>query len=211
MMEEEELTMEYIEKRENVMEKALMFAILAHSGQVRKGNTKEPAIVHPIAVAEILRQYGADSNVIAAAYLHDVVEDTKYILEDIKRIFGQDIAHLVEVATEKYKNKPWEERKQTKIEDLKHRTLREKLVPIADKISNIEDMARMFKEKGFKDFSAFKRGEEKQEWYYRNVFNSLSLNEDKENPLLIRLETGINKAFGRTKQEYEMLIDDERN
>lgn len=202
--------MDFIEKRENIIEKALMFAVLAHSGQVRKGNKKEPAIVHPIAVAEILRQYGADENVISAAYLHDVVEDTKYTIEDIRRIFGEDIAHLVEVATEKDKSKSWEERKQAKIEDLKSRTLREKLIPIADKISNIEDMAKIFKEKGFKDFSAFKRGQQQQEWYYRNVFYSLRLNEKPQNPLLIRLENGINNAFGRTMKEYENSLEQER-
>lgn len=202
--------MDFIEKRENVIEKALMFAVLAHSGQVRKGNLSEPAIVHPIAVAEILRQYGADNNVIAAAYLHDVVEDTKYTLEDIKKVFGEDVAHLVEIATEKDKSKSWEERKQTKIDSIKTKTLREKLIPLADKINNIEDMGRSFKKKGFKDFSAFNRGEEKQEWYYRNMFNSLSLNEEKENPLLIRLEKGINNAFGRTMQEYKDSLDIER-
>ena len=73
---------------ENIIEKALMFAIIAHSSQVRKANPEEPAIVHPIAVAEILRCYGADKNVISAAYLHDVAEDTKYTLQDIKRKFG---------------------------------------------------------------------------------------------------------------------------
>lgn len=202
--------MDFIEKRENIIEKALMFAVLAHSGQVRKGNKLEPAIVHPIAVAEILRQYGADNNVIAASYLHDVVEDTKYTLEDIKKVFGEDIAHLVEIATEKDKSKSWEERKQTKIEDIKTKTLREKLIPIADKISNIEDMGRIFKEKGFKDFSAFNRGEEEQEWYYRNMFDSLSLNEEKENPLLIRLEKGINNVFGRTMQEYKDSLEQGR-
>lgn len=203
MVEEGILIMDLLEKRENVIEKALMFAILAHSGQVRKGNKSEPMIIHPISVAEILRQYGADANVIAASYLHDVPEDTKYTLEDIRRIFGEDIAHLVEVATEKDKSKPWEERKLAKIESMKEKTLREKLIPIADKISNIEDMNRIFIKKGFRDFSAFNRGEEKQEWYYRNIFNSLSLNEDLQNPLLIRLERGINSAFGRTMQEYK--------
>lgn len=196
---------------ENIIEKALMFAVLAHSGQVRKGNPSEPRIVHPIAVAEILREYGADNNVIAASYLHDVAEDTEYTLEDIRRVFGEDIAHLVEVAMEKDKSKSWEERKQTKIEEIKTKTLREKLIPIADKINNIEDMGRGFKKKGFKDFSAFNRGEEKQEWYYRNIFNSLSLNEDKENPLLIRLEQGINNTFGRTMQEYKDSLNVEED
>lgn len=191
----------------NIMEKALMFAIIAHSSQVRKGNPEEPAIVHPIAVAEILRCYGADKNIIAAAYLHDVAEDTKYTIEDIKRNFGEDIAHLVDIASELDKSKSWEERKQNKIDKMREKTLREKLVVIADKIANIEDMERVFKEKGYKDFSAFRRGEEKQEWYYRNMYRSLVTNEDKKNPLFIRLKNGIDNVFERTMEDY---FEDER-
>ena len=204
--------MDFIEKRENVIEKALMFATLAHSGQVRKGEPNIPAIVHPIQVAQILIEYGTDDNVIAAACLHDVVEDTKYTIEDIKRIFGEDIAHLVDIATEKDKSKSWEERKQEKIETIKEKQLREKLIPIADKISNIENLARIFNKKGFKDFSAFNRGEEKQEWYYRNMYESLTFNEDKQNPLFIRLEQGINNVFGRTMEDYKSsYIEDVEN
>ena len=187
---------------ENIIEKALMFAIIAHSAQVRKGKPEEPAIVHPIAVAEILRCYGADKNVIAASYLHDVPEDTKFTLEDIKKNFGEDIAHLVEVASELDKSKPWEERKQNKINKMREKVLRDKLIVIADKISNIEDMNRVFKEKGYKDFSAFNRGEEKQEWYYRNMYKSLVTNEDRQDPLFIRLQNGIENVFGRTMEDY---------
>lgn len=191
----------------NIIEKALMFAMLAHSSQVRKGNPEEPAIVHPIAVAEILRCYGADKNVIAASYLHDVTEDTKYTLEDIRKNFGEDIAHLVEVASEPDKGKPWEERKKHKIETTRKLSLREKLVPTADKINNIEDIYRKNKKLGYKDFSAFNRGEEKQEWYYRNIYKSLITNEDKQNPLFVRLEKGINNVFERTMEDY---FEDER-
>lgn len=187
---------------ENIIEKALMYAVIAHSGQVRKGKPTEPAIVHPLAVAEILRQYGADDNVIAGGYLHDVPEDTDRTLEDIKNVFGEDIEHLVDIASELDKSKSWEERKKHKIEKMKTKTLREKLIVIADKISNIEDLERIFKEKGKVDFSAFRRGKEQQEWYYRNMYESLANNEDRKNPLFTRLERGINSVFGRTMQEY---------
>ena len=179
----------------NVIEKALMFAMIAHSGQVRKAKPEEPAIVHPLAVVQILREYGADKNVTAGGALHDVPEDTKFTLEDIKRNFGEDIAHLVDIASELDKSKSWEERKQNKINKMKEKTLREKLVVVADKIANIEDLDRVFKEKGVKDFSAFKRCQEKQEWYYRNMYKSLITNEDKQNPLFVRLEKGINNVF----------------
>ena len=85
---------------------------------------------------------------------------------------------------------------------MREKTLRDKLVVIADKIANIEDLERVFKEKGYKDFSAFNRGEEKQEWYYRNMYKSLVTNEDKQDPLFIRLQNGINSVFGRTMEDY---------
>lgn len=197
-------------KIENVIEKALLFATLAHAGQIRKNEPDKPKIVHPIAVANILKEDGADNNLIAAALLHDVVEDTKYTLEDIERNFGKDIAHLVDIASEPDKNKSWEERKQHTVRNAKMLELREKKLLAADKINNIEDIARSFKQKGYKDFSAFNRGEDKQEWYYRSIYESLIFNEDKQNSLFLRLEQGINNTFGRTMQEYQDLTDVER-
>ena len=187
---------------ENVIEKALMYASLAHSGQTRKGEPDKPYIVHPIAVAQILMEYGADNNVIVAGYLHDVAEDTNFSINDIRKHFGNDIADLVECATEPDKSKSWEERKIHTINTIRELSLRKKLVIIADKINNAENLKRTFDKKGFKDFSNFKRGEEKQEWYYRNVYESLCANEDKDNILLKRLETAINDVFGRTMEEY---------
>ena len=187
---------------QNIIERALMFAAIAHSGQTRKGEPDKPYIVHPIAVAQILMEYGADNNVIAAGYLHDVVEDTNFSIKDIKKHFGDDIADLVECATEPDKSKSWEERKIHTIDTIRDLSLRKKLVIIADKINNAENLKRTFDKKGFKDFSNFKRGEEKQEWYYRNVYESLCVNEDKDNILLKRLETAINDVFGRTMEEY---------
>ena len=195
---------------QNLLEKALMFAAIAHSGQTRKGEPDKPYIVHPIAVAQILMEYGADNNVIAAGYLHDVAEDTNFSINDIRKHFGNDIADLVECATEPDKSKSWEERKIHTIDTIRDLSLRKKLVIIADKINNAENLKRTFDKKGFKDFSTFKRGEEKQEWYYRNVYKSLLENEDKENPLLKRLENGINNVFGRTMEEYDKSLDKEQ-
>lgn len=188
---------------ENQIEKAIIFAVLAHKGQIRKSEVEKPKIVHPLAVAQILMENGiADKNVISAAYLHDVVEDTKYELEDIEKHFGKDVANLVRVASEPDKTLSWEERKKHTIESMKDKHLREKLVVTADKINNIEDIGNKFEREGIKDFSAFKRGQEKQEWYYRNIYKSLINNEDKEYVLFKRLEKGINRVFERTMEQY---------
>ena len=197
-----------VQKNNNVIERALLFSTMAHMGQVRKNQPDKPYIIHPIGVAEILIQYGADNNVIAAGLLHDVVEESKYTLKDIKREFGEDVAHLVEVASEperkqsdEERNKNWEDRKQQKIDKTRKLNLREKLVLTADKIDNIENLLRDFKEKHNKDFSAFRIGKEKQEWYNRAMYYSLINEEDKENPLFKRLENGINTVFERTMEE----------
>ena len=84
----------------NIEEKAINFAIKAHYGQVRKSEKDKPMIIHPINIGQILKEYEFDSNVIAAGYLHDVVEDTKYEEKDILNKFGSDIASLVMGASE---------------------------------------------------------------------------------------------------------------
>ena len=77
-------------------EKALVFATAAHAavGQLRK-YTHEPYIVHPIEVAEIVRSVAGSDAQIAAALMHDVVEDTGVTLELVRKEFGDEVADLV--------------------------------------------------------------------------------------------------------------------
>lgn len=79
-----------------ILRSARIFATAAHAavGQVRK-YTNEPYIVHPIEVADIVRSVGGTTEMIAAAYLHDVVEDTSVDHTLLRRTFGADIAELV--------------------------------------------------------------------------------------------------------------------
>ena len=186
----------------NIKEKAKEFAIKAHKGQVRKNEKDKPMIMHPISVAELLEEYGYDDNVVAAGYLHDVVEDTKYTIEDIEKEFGKDIASLVMGASERDKSLSWEERKQHTIDETKILPLRNKLVICADKINNLEDMMIKFEKNGTRDFSAFKRGEKEQKWYYTNVYKSLIYNEDENLPIFKRLKNVLDIVFEGTEDEY---------
>lgn len=179
----------------DIKEKAKLFAVRAHMGQIRKGEPDKPMIIHPISVGELLESFGYDDNVIAAGYLHDVVEDTKYTIEDIEREFGSDIAFLVMCASEPDKSLAWEERKKHKIEKIKELSLRDKLVICADKINNLEDLFLKFEKTGARDFSAFRRGEEKQIWYYTGVYESLIAGEDKDLPIFVRLKDLLDKVF----------------
>jgi len=76
---------------------ALNLAKVAHAPQIRKSG--EPYIIHPILVAAITALVSSDESMIIAALLHDVVEDTAYVIEEIEDIFGEDVAHMVEGLT----------------------------------------------------------------------------------------------------------------
>ncbi len=76
---------------------AYEFAAKAHANQVRSSG--EPYITHPVAVSYILLELGMDTDTICAAMLHDVVEDTDTTLEEVKKLFGQDVAMLVDGVT----------------------------------------------------------------------------------------------------------------
>ena len=81
----------------NLVCRAFNFAYQLHEGQYRKSG--EPYIAHPIAVAELLRGLGGDSAMVAAGFLHDVVEDTDVTLEELEAIFGSEVSQLVEGVT----------------------------------------------------------------------------------------------------------------
>ena len=80
-----------------IVERAYKMAKAAHEGQFRKSG--EPYITHPLAVAEILVELGIGAKTIAAALLHDTVEDTEYTLDAVRRDFGDEIALLVDGVT----------------------------------------------------------------------------------------------------------------
>jgi len=185
----------------NIQELAKEFAITAHKGQVRKYDKEKPMIIHPINVANILKEYEFDEFVISAGFLHDVVEDTKYTIKDIEKKFGKDIASLVKGASEPDKSLSWEERKKHTIENIKTLDLRHKAIVCADKISNLEDLRIISEIKGEYDFTAFKRGFEHQKWYYTEIYNSLIQNEEKNLPMFIRLKELINHIFNNEKND----------
>ena len=79
------------------LEHAIDFATQAHEGQMRKSG--EPYIIHPLAVASTLIEWGMDIDSIIAGVLHDTVEDTNATLEEIESLFGRDVAFLVDGVT----------------------------------------------------------------------------------------------------------------
>jgi GTP pyrophosphokinase len=80
-----------------ILQRAYDVAEEHHRGQLRKSG--DPFITHPLAVATILAELGMDTTTLVAALLHDTVEDTGYSLEDVKRDFDAEVAHLVDGVT----------------------------------------------------------------------------------------------------------------
>jgi len=122
--------------------KALTFAAHKHRDQRRKDVESSPYINHPIALANILCNEGhvTDVNVICAALLHDTVEDTDTTPEELGREFGGEIRGMVmDVTDDKTLEKA--ARKQRQIEHAAHISDQAKLVKLADKTSNLRDMA----------------------------------------------------------------------
>lgn len=197
----------------DIKEKAKLFAINAHMGQVRKSEPDKPMIIHPISVGQLLESLGYDDNVVAAGYLHDVIEDTKYTSEDIEKEFGQDIACLVNSASEPDKSLSWEERKKHTIAQTKNLPLRNKAVICADKISNLEDLFLKFEKSGIRDFSPFKKGEEDQKWYYTSIYESLITNEDQNLPIFIKLKDILDKVFNKKEDLFlkDVIFNDNQD
>ncbi|HEX9444329.1 MAG TPA: HD domain-containing protein [Candidatus Binatia bacterium] len=147
---------------------AIEFAARAHSGQFRKG-TNIPYIVHPLGVAKILLEYGCAEAVVAAGMLHDTVEDTPVALDDIRRSFGDEVAALVEGASEPDKSDTWENRKRHTIEYLKTAPVDVLLIALADKLDNLRSMRADYERLGDAFWSRFNRPMESQRWYYRSL------------------------------------------
>lgn len=84
----------------HLVQKAKTFAAKEHDGQTLKNKAKEPFITHPEKVATIVEEVGGSVEEIAAAWLHDVVEDTKITIEQIRQEFGNSIADMVDGLTD---------------------------------------------------------------------------------------------------------------
>ena len=121
---------------------ALQFAAYKHRDQRRKDLEASPYINHPIALANVLWREGKvmRPDVIAAALLHDTIEDTDTTEEELRERFGDKVAAIVaEVTDDKSLNKAT--RKRLQVEHAPHLSRGAKLVKLADKISNLRDMA----------------------------------------------------------------------
>jgi len=120
---------------------AIDFAAFKHREQNRKGHEKTPYINHPVGLARVLAVEGGvtDIETLAAAVLHDTIEDTKTTYAELERRFGRTVADVVVEVTD-VGMQPKRMRKVMQIQHAPHLSERAKLVKLADKICNLRDM-----------------------------------------------------------------------
>ena len=164
---------------ENILDRAIIFATKAHKGQFRKG-TQVPYILHPLEAAAIVSTMTADTEIIAAAVLHDVVEDTSVTIDEIQEEFGNRVYSLVGAETEnKRENLPalstWKIRKQETLDHLKTAALDVKMITLGDKLSNIRSIHRDYNTIGDALWQRFNQKDKNEHyWYYQGIADCLT-------------------------------------
>jgi (p)ppGpp synthase/HD superfamily hydrolase len=121
---------------------ALRFARRAHLGQHRK-QTHEQFVEHPIAVAKLVSEQGLNGSILAAAYLHDVVEKTEVEPTEIRERFGPDVAEVVEALTDDDSVEGYVERKRALRRQVMESSRDSVLIYAADRVANMRDWRKV--------------------------------------------------------------------
>jgi (p)ppGpp synthase/HD superfamily hydrolase len=181
----------------STIDRAIEVAAKAHRNQVRKG-TDISYITHPYAVGMMLARADCDDEVVAAAILHDTVEDTDLTLDDIREQFGDRVASIVEGCSEPDKSAPWEDRKRHTLEYLKTAPWEVRVVALADKLHNLHTIGLAHVQSGEGVWDRFKRGRAEQEWYYRGLLDVLCgpAPNGKELPFCAEYRAEVERVFG---------------
>ena len=158
-----------------LVSEAIAFAVKAHDGMRRK-KSKAPYILHPMEAAVIVGTMTYDQDLIAAAALHDVVEDAGITLDEIEAKFGKRVRELVSAETEdKREHLPpeatWRVRKEESLEFLKNtEDLGVLMVWLGDKLANMRSIYWDWKNEGDAMWQRFNQKDPRQQaWYYRSI------------------------------------------
>ena len=161
-----------------LLDRAVIFAVKAHAGTERRGKGY-PYIVHPLEAVEIVATMTADQELLAAAALHDTVEDTDVTVEQIRAEFGDRVASLVAAESDEMpagvsEEDSWHARKRAAIERLAGASRDAKIVALGDKLSNMRAIARDYAVQGDALWNIFHAKDPKDhEWHYRGLADSL--------------------------------------
>ena len=184
-----------------LLDRAIIFAVRAHAGTERRGKGF-PYIVHPLEAVEIVATITPDQELLAAAALHDTVEDTAVTEEDIRKEFGPRIADLVAAESDVFpegqsEEQSWHARKQAAIHRLAQSSHDAKIVAIGDKLSNMRAIARDYAVQGDALWNLFHvKDKASHAWHYRGLLESLR---ELEDTFAFReFETLVNQVFGES-------------
>ena len=158
-----------------LVSEAIAFAVKAHDGMRRK-KSSVPYILHPMEAAVIVGTMTDDQNLIAAAALHDVVEDAGITIEEIETRFGKRVRELVQSETEnKRDNLPpaetWRIRKEESLTVLKNtEDIGVLMVWLGDKLANMRSLYRDWKVEGDAMWQRFNQKDAREQaWYYHSI------------------------------------------
>lgn len=163
----------------DLLDRAIIFAVRAHHNTERRGKGF-PYIVHPMEAVEIVATITPDQELLAAAALHDTIEDTDVTVEDIRREFGDHVAELVHAESDQFtegisEEDSWHDRKQAAIDRLAAASHNAKIVAMGDKLSNMRAIWRDYQTKGDDLWNIFHvKDKASHEWHYRGLAASLS-------------------------------------
>ena len=182
----------------SLLDRAIIFAVKAHAGTERRGKGF-PYIVHPMEAVEIVATISPDQELLAAAALHDTVEDTDVTVEQLRAEFGDRVAELVASESDvvfegQSEEESWHARKQAAIDRLAAASHDAKIVALGDKLSNMRAIARDYSVKGDSFWKIFHVTDPAEhEWHYRGLADSLR--ELSDTFAFQEFETLINKVF----------------
>ena len=159
----------------SLLDRAILFAVQAHSGTERRGKGF-PYIVHTMEAMSISATMTSDQEILAAAALHDVVEDTAITLDEIRSQFGDRIAKLVDTESDRLgAGLDWFARKKESLKRLKQASRDEKIVALGDKLSNMRAIARDYAIAGESFWDLFHiKDKSVHAWRYHALLDALS-------------------------------------
>jgi myo-inositol-1(or 4)-monophosphatase len=161
-----------------LLDRAIVFALRAHAGTERRGKGF-PYIVHPLEAVTIVATMTSDQELLAAAALHDTVEDTDVTIDQIRAEFGDRIASLVAADSDMpvqdmNAEDSWYVRKQAAIDRIAASSHDAKIVAMGDKLSNMRAIARDYAMQGDALWNLFRVNNRKDhEWHYRGLAEAL--------------------------------------
>ena len=180
----------------DLVNKSIIFATNAHNGQYRKG-TEMPYIVHPLEAGVIAATMTDDEETVAAAFLHDTIEDTPVSKEELAKEFGETVAYLVANESENKREgipekDTWKIRKQETIDHISScKDIRIKIIALSDKLANLRAINRDYNTLGEAFWQRFNQSDPSEfKWYYSSFLESCN-------------ELGDKQAY----KEYAELVD----